>query len=509
MSASRQFRRLPRYMAEIQQGIERHAVELGLDFYTIIFEVLSFEEMNEVASYGGFPKRYPHWRFGMEYERMHKSSTYGLHRIYEMVINNDPCYAYLLEGNSLVDQKMVMAHVMAHCDFFKNNLFFAHTSRKMMDEMANHGSRLGGYMDRLGRDKVETFLDSCLSIDNLIDPVRGPGMLLGPESDGKTPAPPADDPDDMPSYMRAFVHKARSKNEKVDQDAGRDDTQHETRHADRYGQDVMGFLLHNAPLSSWEQSVLDIARREAYYFAPQGQTKIMNEGWATFWHSKIMTERVLTAADVIEYADHASGVLATSGRQLNPYKLGVEMYRHIVEKWDLGRFGKKYDECQDAASRAAWNTHANKGMEKIFEVRRCYNDITFIDEFFDEEFCLEQNMFTYGYKESAKRNEIVSRSTSKVKQALLSQLTNLGNPIIRVRDANHENRGELLLAHQHEGVDLRHDWARDVLSNLVRIWRRPVRIDTVMAGKSVHLRYDGRDHAILSQGEEPEPPEDE
>jgi stage V sporulation protein R len=139
-------------------------------------------------------------------------------------------------------------------------------------------------------------------------------------------------------------------------------------------------------------------------------------------------------------------------------------------------------------------------MEKIFEVRRCYNDITFIDEFFTEEFCDEQGLFTYRYMDQRQRWEVISRSARKVKHVLLGQLTNLGNPIISVLDANHMNRGELLLGHRHEGSDLRLDWARDTLENLVRIWRRPVRLATELKGKVVHLRYDGTDHSILDQG---------
>ena len=131
--------------------------------------VLDFEEMNMVAAYGGFPNRYPHWKFGMEYERLNKSYAYGLHKIYEMVINNDPCYAYLLECNHLVDQKIVMAHVYGHCDFFKNNIWFSKTNRKMMDTMANHATKVRKYIDKYGLDAVESFIDVCLSIDDLID----------------------------------------------------------------------------------------------------------------------------------------------------------------------------------------------------------------------------------------------------------------------------------------------------------------------------------------------------
>src|SRR3989441_12045856 len=156
-------------LARLNREIEGFAREYGLDFYETIFEVLDFEEMNMVAAYGGFPNRDPPWKFGMEYERLNKSYAYGLHKIYEMVINNDPCYAYLLECNHVVDQKLVMAHVYGHCDFFKNNIWFSKTNRKMMDSMANHATKVRKYIDRYGLEKVETFIDICLSLDDLID----------------------------------------------------------------------------------------------------------------------------------------------------------------------------------------------------------------------------------------------------------------------------------------------------------------------------------------------------
>src|SRR4051794_22869336 len=160
---------LPRDLRELQLETEQHARDYGLDFYDTIFEVLDYDELSEIAALGGFPTRYPHWRFGMEYQQLSKGYRYGLQKIYEMVINNDPCYAYLLRCNQMVDQKLVMAHVYGHNDFFKNNAFFGHTSRKMMDETANHGNRIRSYMERYGEDVVENFIDSCLSLENLID----------------------------------------------------------------------------------------------------------------------------------------------------------------------------------------------------------------------------------------------------------------------------------------------------------------------------------------------------
>src|SRR5215510_9934390 len=150
--------------------IEKAARSVGLDFFDTIFELVTYDQLNQIAAYGGFPVRYPHWRFGMEYESLSKGYEYGLSKIYEMVINNDPCYAYLLEGNSSVDQKMVMAHVYGHCDFFKNNYYFTKTNRRMIDGMANHAARIRKHIERLGIEKVESFIDVCLTLDNLIDP---------------------------------------------------------------------------------------------------------------------------------------------------------------------------------------------------------------------------------------------------------------------------------------------------------------------------------------------------
>src|SRR5215472_13865482 len=180
---------LPAYLREEQNRIEKLAAGAGLDFFPTVFEILTYDQMNEIAAYGGFPNRYPHWRFGMEYERLAKGYEYGLSKIYEMVINNNPSYAYLLEGNSLVDQKLVMAHVYAHVDFFKNNYCFRSTdldtggrtvdpvkrpsgydpNRRWIDKMANHGSRMRRVVSRQGINKVEEFVDHCLSLENLID----------------------------------------------------------------------------------------------------------------------------------------------------------------------------------------------------------------------------------------------------------------------------------------------------------------------------------------------------
>ncbi len=256
--------------------------------------------------------------------------------------------------------------------------------------------------------------------------------------------------------------------------------------------DVLKFLIEHAPLENWQRDVLSIVRDEAYYFAPQGQTKIMNEGWATYWHSKIMTEKALLDSELIDYADHHSGTLGGRGR-LNPYKLGVELYRDIEDRWNKGRFGKEYDECDDIAARGRWDRRLGQGREKIFEVRRVCTDVTFIDNYLTEEFCHAQKLFIYDYNPKTGMYQISDRDFQKVKQRLLLQLTNLGQPLIEIVDANHRNRGELLLRHHFDGIELKHDYARHTLKNLQSLWGRPVALQTVVDEKSRILSFDGED----------------
>jgi stage V sporulation protein R len=486
---------LPPELADLQQEVESHARSYGLDMFECFYEVLDFDEVNMVASYGGFPVRYPHWKWGMEYERLSRSYEYGLHKIYEMVINNDPCYAYLLESNAHVDQKLVMCHVSGHNDFFKNNFTFQHTNRKMIDEMANHASRIRRYMDWYGVEKVERFIDQCLSIDNLID-YNAPYIKRKRDNyktDDETPSSKAT-PGLIPTnkeYMERYINPedyVLAQKKKLEAEENQ-----QQRFPPEPERDVMGFLMAHAPLTRWQRDVMDMLREEAYYFAPQGMTKIMNEGWASYWHAKLMTEKVMDSSEVIDFADKHSGVMATNPRSLNPYKLGLELYRDIEDRWNKGRFGKEWEECEDMAERRMWDKQLGLGREKLFQVRQIYSDVTFIDEYFTIDFCREHGFFSYEYDKKKRQFLVDSREFEKVKEKILFSLTNFGQPTIRVLDANYENRSELLLEHIHAGIDLDPGYAQATLRNLHAIWSRPVHITTRQEDRDVLMSFDGSD----------------
>jgi stage V sporulation protein R len=505
---------LPAHLRALQDEIEGYAREYGLDFYDTLFEVLDAEELNEVAAYGGFPTRYPHWSFGMAFEQLKKSYDYGLSKIYEMVINNDPCYAYLMRSNHDLDQKLVMAHVLGHCDFFKNNAYFAHTSRKMMDEMANHGARLRRYAEKHGEDDVEVFMDRCMSMDDLID-VHSTAIRRREGVSRYDFTPESEEADDSTKptrfkskgYMDDYINPRKAlKKEEEDRKKAREEAA--KNFPERPEKDVLLFLIEHAPLKPWQRDVLSIIRDEAYYFAPQGQTKVLNEGWASYWHSTIMTQKCLLPSEVIDYADHHSGTMATYGARLNPYKLGIELLRDIEHRWNTGKFGKEYDECDDLDKRRQWDKQVGLGRKKIFEVRRIHNDITFIDTFLTPDFCREYKMFAYAFQDQTGQYVIESREFDKIKQRLLYSLTNFGKPWIYVVDGNYHNRGELLLRHEFNGVELRLDQAADTLANIQFVWSRPVHLQTVLDNKPTLLSFNGTDHTTRTLGESDDPRRD-
>jgi stage V sporulation protein R len=491
---------IPAELLQHRERIEGYCREEGLDFFPVMFEMVDFEQMNQIAAYGGFPQRYPHWRFGMEYERLSKQHAYGLSRIYEMVVNNDPCYAYLLADNAIVDQKIVMAHVFAHSDFFKNNIWFADTNRKMVDEMANHATRIRRHIERRGLETVEAFIDTCLSLENLIDAhsvfmrrtaQATPHDFDERELEHQVARYPAK------RYMDRFINPP----EQIRAERERIRAEHEKskkRFPAEPVRDVLLFLLQHAPLEDWQADVLAMVREEAYYYAPQAQTKILNEGWATYWHSTIMTRYALRDDELVTYCDHHSGTLATGPGRLNPYKLGIELIRDTEFRWNTGRYGKAYDECEDIEVRRNWGESRDipervvgkesPGREKIYELRKIHNDVTFIDEFLTPEFVDKHNLYHYRYDPQTRRMIVVDRDFAKIKRQLLYSITNLGQPYVYVVDGNYANRGELYLAHRHTGVDIHIKTALETLKRIQRIWSRPVHL---------HARIDD-DHVLFT-----------
>lgn len=444
------------------QRIEAIARDAGLDFFPTVFEMLDARDVNAVAAFGGFPVRYPSWRFGMEYERLEKGYSWGLSKIYELVINNDPTYAYLVRSNSDMEQKLVMAHVFGHADFFKHNVWFGPTERHMLDRMANHGTRLRRYIDRYGQDTVEEFLDRALSLDNLIDPFLPLRGRLQGRVDTRMPEGMLERA--RRSFEAAFDEGAEDVPAAELVEAVESTAQAPSSNDRLPTYDVLGFLAEHAPLTRWQRDIVRLTRAEAYYFMPQRMTKIINEGWASFWHSRILTGGVLAPSEIIDFADCHSGATLVQPGQLNPYKLGIELFRHAEES----------------------------GLD-IFRLRRVHNDASFIDEVFDESFAQKNQLFIYGRNHRTGRTEVLDRDWIEVKQKLLQQLAWGGLPQIELVDDDFEGREELHLVHRHDGRDLDLRAAGETLRQVALLWGRPAHLSTSEEGQGRRLTSDGQE----------------
>ena len=363
-------------------------------------------------------------------------------------------------------------------------------------------------MDRYGQDKVEDFIDNVLSLENLLDinvlfetqEVRDSRREANRQAIAEMGSEHSES-DERSQALRSFMKSKLNPNREAKKNLSPDEEeqlQEGVTTENSSPRDIMRFILENAPLKEWEADILAILREEAYYFLPQRLTKIMNEGWASYWHSKIMTKKVLKASEIIDFADHHAGVMAMSKQNINPYKIGIELFRDIEYRWDTGKYGKEYQECTNMAAKQSWDLKLGGGREKIFEVRKTHNDITFIDEFFTEEFCERQQLFTYKYNPRTGRYEIDTRDFEDIKSKLLSQLTNFGQPLIEIETGNFSNRGELLLKHIHQGVDLDMSFAAETMKNVYALWKRPINLLTVQEEVETTYVFDGKELKPLS-----------
>ncbi len=421
--------------------IESAAREAGLDFFEVVFELLDAKDVNGVAAYGGFPVRFPSWRFGMEYERLEKGRHWGFSKIYELVINNDPTYAYLVRSNSLLEQKLVMAHVYGHADFFKHNLWFAPTDRKMLDGMGNHSVRVRQYIDAVGLEAVERHLDRCLSLDTLVDPYLPLREHSNPPHTRSAYTPPSERSRRTLEALSLVQPGSRAREAPADKTSS-------SRELPTY--DVLGYLEGNAPLEPWQRDLLHLVRAEAYYFAPQRMTKIMNEGWASFWHSRLLTGGLLEASEVLDFADCHSGATYCPPGQVNPYKLGIELYRY-----------------------------AEARGEDLFQLRRVHNDVSLVHKLVDEDFG-ERVLRPIFRARPGPAAETSIPTWQDLKSWVLRDLAWGGLPQIELVDVGAEGEGELLLVHHHDGRDLQLDRAQETLQNLGALWGRPVHLETVV-----------------------------
>lgn len=479
---------------ELMQGIVR---DFGLDFFPQEFDVIPAQKMLEIMAYH-FPVNFSHWSFGRDYEREKTLYEHGAGIPYEVVLNSNPSRAYLMNTNPFPVHVMVMAHVYAHNDFMKNNFHFKPTRKDILPSASEAALRFQKYEKRFGLPEVERLLDAGLSIELNVDP----DFFIREESEEEQwdrltsfPIEP-----EVPGPYDDLIR--RKTTEPVVRDHSHRRTPLEPQ------RDILLYIMSHSPkpLEEWEKDILSVLRDQSRYFMPQRRTKIMNEGWATFWHMRIMDrlfkEGLLKGEEHGFYNFYNARVLAANSRTINPYLVGLKIFEDIQERWNKGRFGRDWEECEDPQRRETWDLGTGKGREKIFEVRKSYSDRFFIEQFLTEKLVEDLNL--YLYEGQAKQGEInyviTDRDWRRIKTLLVSQLSTFGIPVIMVWDGDFKGRRELYLKHAYDGIELDQEYRERTMENIYYLWDRPIHLETMVDEKPVIYTFDDAGHSMARKG---------
>ncbi|MCU9595699.1 SpoVR family protein [Caldibacillus thermolactis] len=457
---------------ELQRAIEEIteiAEGFGLDFYPMRYEICPADIIYTFGAYG-MPTRFSHWSFGKQFFKMKLHYDLGLSKIYELVINSNPCYAFLLDSNSLIQNKLIVAHVLAHCDFFKNNVRFKNTKRDMVESMAATAERIRQYEIEYGRQEVESFLDAVLAIEEHIDPslVRPTLEWTLDNVEYEEEEPVQSTPYDDLWYLE---------NRNMPKPKKRKRMKKFPPHPEK---DVLLFIIqYSRELEEWQRDIMTMIREEMLYFWPQLETKIMNEGWASFWHQRILREMDLTSDEALEFAKLNAGVVQPSKTSINPYYLGLKIFEDIEE-----RYNNPTEEMKKLGVKPG------SGREKIFEVREIESDQSFLRNYLTKELVMREDM--YLFQKQGREYKIVDKNWENVRDQLVNMRINGGFPYITVNDGDYLKNGELYLKHHYEGIELDLKYLEKVLPYIYQLWGRNVHLETVVEEKPILFSYDGR-----------------
>lgn len=476
------------------------AHENHLDPFPTKFEVVPANIMNQIGSYG-IPDRFSHWTFGRQYRQMQTQYNYGLSKIYELVINSDPSQAFLLENNPPIDNKFVMAHVLGHTDFFKNNYMFADTRRDMPSVSARYAQRIRGFEEEHGELEVEKFLDAVLSIEEHIDPYQIKRPSAQEELDRwRQDAERAARPKEIPQHEFSDLFEAGPPEHTV-RELGRV----ALKVPPKPDRDLLGFIRNHAPyLEEWQRDTIDMVRNESLYFYPQRRTKIMNEGWAAFWHKRIMREMsnrdLITPAEDEAWWKVHSSVVAPNPRQLNPYYLGMKVYEYLEDYYNGNLTTSEANwlrrQGHEIYPHFEGELKDSPASEKLREVMMMNDDQSFIRNYFDKNVADRMNMYVFEeYTDATGQTHKVVSDTGweAIRSKLTEQLDNASTPYITVVNGDYRRSGELYLLHHFDGRELDNSYISKTLPYLYSMWQRPVHLETVNSeGEPVTYKYNGQ-----------------
>jgi stage V sporulation protein R len=440
-------------LASYGRKLEVLAQDLGLDYFPVHFEEVPDSFMMEIAVYG-LPVRMPHWSFGVRYVYQLVQHRMGHSRLFEVVFPGNPGRAYLAKNNSLQENTLVTAHVLGHADFSKNNALFRRSQEeggfRIVEQAAAHARQIGSAIEEHGQERVEKILDAALALEAHIDVFKGLPREKYPEYLEQS----------APAEYDAFRERFHSLPGNEDP-AGKMETQVRAPVPPNPERDLLWFIANYAPeLEDWERDIFLAVREESFYFYPVFACQIMNEGWASYWHARLLRE-----ADWLPQSDYLDAIKTHSdvvrphaaenqvSLQVNPYHLGFSLWEKIIE---------------------------DKGMEAAYEIRAQDDDFSFVRNHLTEDLAEELDLFNYDVSKDGTVT-VAKPDINALRDSVLAPKYNFGAPAVLAVEVGSD--GGLQLHHEHEtdgrGLDL--DRSLKVLEYVHRVWRRPVTLNTVDA----------------------------
>lgn len=424
------------------QRIEELVEEVGLNCYPQEFEICSYEDMLGYEAYLGMPSRYPHWSYGKAYERKKTFYRYNLTGLpYEMVINSNPCLAYLMKDNTLLLQILTMAHVYGHNDFFKNNRLFVQGTKAIhtLEMFKTHAKRIREFVSdpSIGYTRVERVLDAAHTLRLNIHRIIGEKHLT---------------PKEVKNKLLEKMQKPRGNHPLLEEANWIPPSIDISRFPLEPEEDLLLFLSQHAPIDEWEREILLMVREESLYFLPQIETKIMNEGWASYWHYNILNKLDLSPELHWEFLKRHNQVVTPFERSLNPYHLGFIIFDTLAK---------------------------TKGLDYIFEVRAQERDASFIQKYLTKELCMELNLFEY---RKLGKDYVISEIADEegwnvIRESLIKNCGINMVPNIKIVEVSEKN-GVLMLEHEWDGRDLQLEYAHETLKQIAKLWGRRTRLRT-------------------------------
>lgn len=414
------------------------AHKFNLNWHPVVYEICDYYEMIGHMSYHGMPSHYQHWSFGKSFERTQQSYNAGSSGLpYELIINSNPSIAYLMRENPMFLQILIMAHCLGHSDFFKNNAHFAHTNPDgIISQLKSAKKRIQGYVEdpSIGIDKVEKILDAAHAIN------------FHTEMLGRERIPHA-------KIKKKYVEKVKNDTDMkwLNMDLNKIPLEQDS--------DLLGCMIeHGKHFTDWERDIITIVRDESMYFAPQMRTKILNEGWASFWHYKILNELDLPQKYHIPFLKSHNQVVCPHPHSVNPYFMGFYLFNRAEKE---------------------------KGLAECFAIRDVHHDESAIRELLDEQGCSDLGLYNFSLKrsKSAGNNYTIddvhdADGWKEIKNNLIKTVGIGSIPRIYVDDIT--KGGDIILKHDHDGRDLDLEYAKNVVNQISNLWEGAVKLFTVI-----------------------------